>query len=67
MAAELISSEHSNSRSNGVQFLLAARRAVLAASARIRKVRQVPDTEKIASTMERYNPDKTWNRTDDNW
>ena len=24
-----------------------------------------PDTAKIASTMERYNPDKTWHRTDD--
>jgi DUF2950 family protein len=24
-----------------------------------------PDTDKIASTMERYNPDKTWHRTDD--
>lgn len=26
-----------------------------------------PDTAKIAAAMERYNPDKTWNRTDDNW
>jgi hypothetical protein len=26
-----------------------------------------PDTGKIASAMERYNPDKTWHRTDDNW
>jgi hypothetical protein len=24
-----------------------------------------PDTAKIASAMERYNPDKTWRRTDD--
>jgi hypothetical protein len=24
-----------------------------------------PDTDKIASAMERYNPDKTWHRTDD--
>jgi hypothetical protein len=24
-----------------------------------------PDTEKLASSMERYNPDKTWNPTDD--
>jgi len=24
-----------------------------------------PDTAKLASSMERYNPDKTWNRTDD--
>jgi hypothetical protein len=24
-----------------------------------------PDTGKLASSMERYNPDKTWNRTDD--
>jgi hypothetical protein len=24
-----------------------------------------PDTEKIASAMERYNPDKTWHRTND--
>jgi hypothetical protein len=27
--------------------------------------RTTPDTAKIASTMERYNPDKTWHRTDD--
>jgi hypothetical protein len=26
-----------------------------------------PDTAKIAAAMERYNPDKTWHRTDDNW
>ncbi|MGC1449151.1 MAG: DUF2950 domain-containing protein [Candidatus Sulfotelmatobacter sp.] len=26
-----------------------------------------PDTARIAATMERYNPDKTWQRTDDNW
>jgi hypothetical protein len=26
-----------------------------------------PDTPKTAATMERYNPDKTWQRTDDNW
>jgi len=26
-----------------------------------------PDTAKIASAMERYNPDKTWDSTDDNW
>jgi hypothetical protein len=26
-----------------------------------------PDTAKIAAAMERYNPDKTWQRTDDNW
>ncbi len=26
-----------------------------------------PDTAKIAEAMERYNPDKTWKRTDDNW
>lgn len=25
----------------------------------------VPDTTKIASAMERYSPDKTWVRTDD--
>jgi hypothetical protein len=25
------------------------------------------DSEKIAAAMERYNPDKTWRRTDDNW
>jgi hypothetical protein len=24
-----------------------------------------PDTTRIASTMERYNPDKTWHQTDD--
>lgn len=26
-----------------------------------------PDTARIAAAMERYNPDKTWQRTDDNW
>lgn len=26
-----------------------------------------PDTTKIASAMERYNPDKTWEETDDDW
>jgi hypothetical protein len=26
-----------------------------------------PDTAKTAAAMERYNPDKTWHRTDDNW
>jgi DUF2950 family protein len=26
-----------------------------------------PDSLKIAKTMERYNPDKTWHRTDDQW
>jgi hypothetical protein len=26
-----------------------------------------PDTAKIAAAMERYNPDKTWRRTDDEW
>ncbi|HMD31550.1 MAG TPA: DUF2950 domain-containing protein [Candidatus Acidoferrales bacterium] len=26
-----------------------------------------PDTLKIAKDMERYNPDKTWKRTDDEW
>ncbi len=26
-----------------------------------------PDTVRIAAAMERYNPDKTWQRTDDNW
>ena len=26
-----------------------------------------PDTLKIFSSMELYNPDKTWHRTDDNW
>lgn len=26
-----------------------------------------PDTAKIASAMERYNPDKTWHRTNDEW
>ncbi len=26
-----------------------------------------PETAKIAEAMERYNPDKTWNGTDDNW
>jgi Protein of unknown function (DUF2950) len=26
-----------------------------------------PDTVKIAQAMERYDPDKTWRRTDDNW
>lgn len=26
-----------------------------------------PDTAKTAAVMERYNPDKTWHRTDDNW
>ena len=26
-----------------------------------------PETLKIAQTMERYNPDKTWHRTDDEW
>jgi hypothetical protein len=26
-----------------------------------------PDTAKIAAAMERYNPDKTWHPTDDNW
>ncbi len=26
-----------------------------------------PDTVGIAAAMERYNPDKTWHRTDDNW
>ncbi len=26
-----------------------------------------PDTLKIFTEMELYNPDKTWNRTDDNW
>jgi len=25
------------------------------------------DTAKIASAMERYDPDKTWHETDDNW
>ena len=26
-----------------------------------------PNTSKIASAMERYNPDKTWHRTNDDW
>jgi hypothetical protein len=26
-----------------------------------------PDTAKVAAAMERYNPDKTWHSTDDNW
>jgi Protein of unknown function (DUF2950) len=26
-----------------------------------------PDTLKIFKAMELYNPDKTWDRTDDNW
>jgi hypothetical protein len=26
-----------------------------------------PDTAKVAAAMERYNPDKTWHPTDDNW
>ena len=26
-----------------------------------------PETAKIASAMERYDPDKTWHETDDNW
>ncbi|MGC1420921.1 MAG: DUF2950 family protein [Terracidiphilus sp.] len=26
-----------------------------------------PDTAQIAEVMERYNPDKTWQRTDDSW
>jgi hypothetical protein len=26
-----------------------------------------PDTLKIFSTMQLYNPDKTWRPTDDNW
>jgi hypothetical protein len=26
-----------------------------------------PDTLNIFSAMELYNPDKTWQRTDDNW
>ncbi len=26
-----------------------------------------PDTLKIAKGIERYNPDKTWRRTDDEW
>jgi DUF2950 family protein len=26
-----------------------------------------PDSAKIAAAMERYNPDKTWHRTDDEW
>jgi DUF2950 family protein len=26
-----------------------------------------PDTVKVAGEMERYNPDKTWHRTDDEW
>jgi len=26
-----------------------------------------PETARIAAAMERYNPDKTWQRTDDNW
>jgi hypothetical protein len=26
-----------------------------------------PDTAKIAAGMKRYNPDKTWRRTDDEW
>jgi Protein of unknown function (DUF2950) len=26
-----------------------------------------PDSPKLVSTMERYNPDKTWHRTDDQW
>jgi hypothetical protein len=26
-----------------------------------------PDTQKIASAMERYDPDKTWHETDDEW
>jgi hypothetical protein len=26
-----------------------------------------PDTLKTAKSMELYNPDKTWHRTDDNW
>jgi hypothetical protein len=26
-----------------------------------------PDTATTAAAMERYNPDKTWHSTDDNW
>jgi len=26
-----------------------------------------PDTLKIVKDMDRYNPDKTWKRTDDDW
>ena len=26
-----------------------------------------PETAKIASSITRYNPDKTWQRTDDHW
>jgi hypothetical protein len=26
-----------------------------------------PETAKVAAAMERYNPDKTWHSTDDNW
>jgi len=26
-----------------------------------------PDTSKLASAIDRYNPDKTWQRTDDDW
>ena len=26
-----------------------------------------PDTLKTFQSMERYNPDKTWHRTDDDW
>jgi len=26
-----------------------------------------PDSAKIAAAMERYNPDKTWHPTDDQW
>jgi hypothetical protein len=26
-----------------------------------------PDSGKIAAEMERYNPDKTWHSTDDEW
>ena len=26
-----------------------------------------PDSAKIAAEMERYNPDKTWHATDDEW
>ncbi len=26
-----------------------------------------PDSAKIVAAMERYNPDKTWHPTDDNW
>jgi len=26
-----------------------------------------PDTVRIASAMERYDPDSSWRRTDDNW